>query len=106
MSYIRDGYVFVSRSTKAGRVGYGHAGRCIFLIGRTKRAISLRNVLFPQKYWDKRIRLKVEVIDDDTGMPDCEEKEYSKADMEKIKMKAYQDGYRKGKQMLDWLTSK
>ena len=94
MSYIRDGYVFISQSKKSGRKGYGHVGQCVFLIGQYK-FVQFKNITFPSQYWGKRVRLKVEVVDDKNGMP--HPKKYSEKDVELIRGLAYQEGYRKGK---------
>lgn len=95
MSYIRDGYVFVSSSKKMGRKGYGHIGQCVFIVGKNKN-IQFKSILFPQEYWGKRIRLKVEVIKDENGMPKTEDKLFSVSDMLIIKRKAYKEAYGNG----------
>lgn len=95
MSYIRDGYVFVSPSKKVGRKGYGHVGRCVFLVGKNKD-VQFKNIKFPKIYWGQRIRLKVEVLEDKNGMPKPEEKIFTVEDLKIIKEEAYRKGYSHG----------
>lgn len=93
MSYIRDGYVFVTSSKKAGRKGYGHVGQCVFIVGKNKD-VQFKSIKFPKIYWGQRIRLKVEVLDDKNGMPKSEEEKiFTVSDLKIVKEEAYKKGY-------------
>lgn len=90
MSYIRDGYLFISPGRKDNNLG-----RCVYLVNSSKR-ISFKNIKFPKEYHGKRVRLKVEILPDNEGMPKKKEKTYTKEEMLQIKKKIYGKGYRKG----------
>lgn len=63
MAYIRDGLVVVAKNNKPGRKGYGDIGKYLFMCGEGIQFVNLGKLVIPKKYWYKKFRLKIELID-------------------------------------------
>lgn len=105
MAYIRRGYIF---SSKRGRSGRGRVsgkylkeGQCVWIVkyNDTGCHISIGNgsIVFPKDFAGKRVRLKVEFLEDDGGMPQETQLKITKKELRELLKKEFLRGFRSGK---------
>jgi len=102
MAYVRRGYIFAGIKGR-GRVSkkYLKEGQCVWIVKYNDSScfISIGNgsIVFPKEFAGKRVRLKVEFIADDEGMPKETPLNITKKELRELLKKEFLRGFRHGK---------